>query len=313
MKKTESFLTIFERYLPNNSYKDSFYKAYIETKNAGLLDKDFLAQCVVSVDRFKDRLTEIIIAHRAFHRFGNACMSQDIGPDLRINFEGKTINIESIRSSNEIKEVLGNFKVYEYDIDGKSKVYNTKDFYIDSNNFNIYAGSAIFNKTKVYNNYLTKKIITENDLNIICFNIGFYKKIDNNLINELKRFFYGMPYTILGETTPKGITAEIEYRPVNFTKEITNEDGSKELRIVEGAVFLNGPTIDTYKNIDGVIIIEHENISHEQRKLKGLFFQNRNRPEVPKDFIKELGIDHYDNVDPEHYSISMTQKTGYVH
>lgn len=312
MKKIESFLDIFEKFLPNNIYKDSFYKAYIETKNAGLLDKDFLAQCV-NMDRFKDRLTEIIIAHRALNRFGNDCSSQDIGPDLKINFEGKIVNIESIRSSNEIKEVLGNFKVYEYDIGRESKTYNTTDFYIDSNNFNIYAGSAIFNKTKIYNSYLAKKIISDSDLNIICFNIGFYKKIDSTLINELKRFFYGMPFTLIGETTPQGIIAEIEYRPVNFKKEVTNEDGSKELKIVEGAVFQNGPTIDSYKNIDGVIIIEHEHVSHEQRKLKGLFFQNRNRPDVPKNFIKKLGIDNYDDVDPEYYSINMVQKTGYIY
>lgn len=312
MKKIKQFLELFKKYTPDNLYKDCFCKAYIELEKAGLLDKNFLTQCV-NIDRFKDRLAEIIIAYRALHSFGNDCTSKDKGPDLRIIFEGKTINIESIRSSNEIKEVMGNFRVFEYGSDGKSKAYNTQDFYIDSNNFNVYAGSAIFNKAKVYNKYLLKKTINESDINIICFNIGFYKKLDNTLINELKRFFYGMPYTLLGEVTPDGITAEIEYKSFNFSKEVTNEDGSKETKIIEGAVFLNGPTIDTYKNIDGVMVIEQEHISHNENKLKGLFFQNRNRPAVSNDFIKKLGINNYDDVDPEYYSISMTQKTGYVH
>lgn len=312
MSKELFFSQLYDEFTPDLSGKKEFCNAFNETYKAGLLDKKFIEQCV-NVDRFKDRLAEIILAYKVLKCFGAECSSDEKGPDVKIKFSDKLINIESIRSSKVIIEVLGNFKVFEYDIHGQSKTYTQRQYYIDSNNFNLYAGNAIYNKTKKYNEYLKKGIVNSNDINVICFNTGFYKEFDSILINELKYFFYGTPVQLLGDVTPEGrISASICDTPGVFAKEITNENGEKETIHIDTAVFLNGITSTVYNNIDGVIIINENYISSPGSRVKGMFFQNRNRPEIPNQFLEKLGVKKFDDVDPEYYSINLIRKTGFI-
>ncbi|MFP1784468.1 hypothetical protein [Lonsdalea quercina] len=191
MQEISKFTDALKKYYSSEEKVINFYlKLFHEMKEKKLLDSNFISQ-MSDHDKTLHRLSELLIFKYCLTAPENEISSNNIGPDIIIKLDNIKINIEIV-TPVKVSQKRASMRVFNYSPYPSSEPsdYSVPQDIPDVISLHPRITNALTKKSDRYKEYLTKNIVSSNDVNIVCINIGFIE--NNNLIDfeQLKNLFH---------------------------------------------------------------------------------------------------------------------------
>lgn len=271
-------------YTSDEKVIDLYTKLYQKMLEKKLLDSNFVSQ-MSDHEKTMHRLSELVILEHC-----TCCVtgieSKNKGPDLAFEFEGRRVNIEII---TPIKVVLRKSKVPQYFFPpkaGQSSSRDSLDVGIpEMSSLHERITGALKEKAEQYRKYLGKKTVSDDDVNIVCINLGFIEGSEYIDYSYLKNLFTRQAAIHLEVGRDDEVSARIEDHDFLVTK--------KNSTVLKTSYFDNSE----FGQIDGVWLIScnEKNLnavskkSHPNNSDSNVMYHN-DKSKIPPSLLLTLKI-----------------------
>ncbi|MFQ2178123.1 hypothetical protein ACK33V_13015 [Aeromonas veronii] len=251
----------------------------------GILDHNFINSITTEVN-LKQRLSELNISYAFYHQFTDAVSGQGKGPDLTINLKDKKINMEIV-TPLLVDDREGKCMVF----DNIREPYSSTITVVEENSFRLRISSVFDSKLKQFKGWINDGLVSEDDINIICINIGYIDNIINGDMDSLWRVFYkDVAWRIV--YSEDCLTKKYELIPM---ENIVMKDGKADNPIKQN--YFENDDIDT-SFISAVLVTQiNKPIKSNGITGKGILFQN---PIIPIEIKSLLKNQHITIIRGEH-------------
>lgn len=261
----------------------------------GILDKDFIKK-IASIDSLKSRLSELYMANLFSKLDVKNLSGKEDGPDLIFKFENFNINIEVV-TPLLVEHTLGKFKVFKHGEDPHTELIEI----VDSHSFKARISSVFKSKVEQYKKWSKKNKIKEDDLNIICINIGFMNSVIRGDMDDLWRVFYNEQIICIEESDNDYLYCRIREKPTNVSK--IKEDTTINL----DQSYYETTEIDTGR-ISAVLLVNMDN--PEFMNELGILFNNPKSEVNINNFFGKYPLLFKIHRHPDHYTLEQIRQNG---
>ncbi|WP_432216871.1 hypothetical protein ACREYJ_15615 [Pseudomonas kribbensis] len=285
-----------EHYTSDEKVINLYTKLYKKMLEQRLLDSNFVSQ-MSDHEKTMHRLSELVILEHC-----TCCVtgieSKNKGPDLAFEFEGRRVNIEII---TPIKVVLRKSKVPQYFFPPRAGQSSSRDVSIpEMSSLHERITGALKEKAEQYRKYLEKKTVSDDDINIVCINLGFIEGGEYIDYSYLKNLFARQAAIHLEVGRDGEVSARIEDYDFLVTKKNstvlkTSYFDNSEFGQIDGVWLISC----NEKNLNAVSKRSHPNNSesnvmyhNDKSKIPPslLFALKINSPQREEDFIAQIRV-----------------------
>lgn len=287
MLETSKFTDAVKKYYTSNEKVIDFYLELLyEAKNNNLLDGNFISQ-MSDHDKTLHRLSELLMFKYCLASSITEISSENIGPDIIIQLDDIKINIEII-TPIKVSQKRSSMRVFNctpYPSSEPSN-YSVPQDIPDMNSLHPRITNALTKKSDKYREYLTDGIVSSDDVNIVCINIGFIENVDLVDFPYLKNLFYKQEVICIDIDNDSNVSHSIEDNDFNVIKENNT---------IYKTSYLDN---EIYPHIDAVWLIccNDKNLDYlkklkynEFEMYKNIIYRN-NETKVPESLLSALCI-----------------------
>ncbi|PNA03626.1 MULTISPECIES: hypothetical protein [unclassified Pseudomonas] len=285
-----------EHYTSDEKVINLYTKLYQKMLEQKLLDSNFVSQ-MSDPEKTMHRLSELVILEHC-----TCCVtgieSKNKGPDLTFEFEGRRVNIEII---TPIKVVLRKSKVPQCFFPPRAGQSSSRDVSIpEMSSLHERITGALKEKAGQYRKYLEKKTVSDDDVNIVCINLGFIEGREYIDYSYLRNLFTRQAAIHLEVGRDGEVSARIEDYDFLVTKKNstvlkTSYFDNSEFGQIDGVWLISC----NEKNLNAVSNRSHpnnseSNVMYHNYKSKIppslLFALKINSPQREEDFIAQIRV-----------------------
>ncbi|EFG2996995.1 TPA: hypothetical protein OZ286_004315 [Escherichia coli] len=208
MSETSKFIDAVKKYYSDDKNTLDFYsELFREMEQKDLLDSNFISQ-MNNNENSRQRLSELLMFKYCLTSSVGAISSEDSGPDIKFNFNDRKVNIEVV-TPFITKQEEASWSVFEFSLT-ESKGYKRSQNISSIDTLHPRITGSLKEKLIKYKKYFAANKVNDDDINIICINVGFIENIDCVDFPNLKNLFYKQEIIRPERNSEGGISLSIE-------------------------------------------------------------------------------------------------------
>ncbi|WP_048606170.1 hypothetical protein [Providencia rettgeri] len=289
MKELEEKINLF--YSKDNDVIKHYSNLFNDLKNKNLIDSSFLSQ-FTNKDKSIQRLSELVITKYCLSSFGTLNPSKDDGPDITVSYKNNKVNIELV-TPLKVQQKEMKVAVFSNELIGSSMLSrrtSRPQLVPDTDSLHPRITSVYTDKLDAYQKYLKNGVVSKNDINIVCINLGYIENYNYIDFNYLRNLFHRQEIIQIELDEKNNASHDVfdntftlkKHNNTSFETSYLDNDASSEI-------------------IDGIWIIAanektYQNLSHEKydthEKAKNIIYTNNNSKQMD-DLVNELHVSRY--------------------